>query len=69
MAASLPAAPGHGASLRDKLPPLGTLGPFIALLAACAFFASQSDRSNAWRVGGTPIATRPAAASSASRAE
>lgn len=44
MAASLPAAPGHGASLRDKLPPLGTLGPFIALLAACAFFASQSDR-------------------------
>jgi fructose transport system permease protein len=27
-----------------KLPPLGTLGPFIALLAACAFFATQSDR-------------------------
>lgn len=27
-----------------KLPPIGTLGPFLALLAACAFFASQSDR-------------------------
>ena len=27
-----------------KLPPLGQLGPFIALLLACAFFASQSDR-------------------------
>jgi fructose transport system permease protein len=26
------------------LPPLGTLGPFLALLAACAFFASQNDR-------------------------
>jgi fructose transport system permease protein len=31
-------------SWRERLPPLGTLGPFIALLAACAFFASQSDR-------------------------
>jgi fructose transport system permease protein len=30
--------------LKDKLPPLGTLGPFIALLAACLFFATQSDR-------------------------
>src|SRR5882672_1120666 len=27
-----------------RLAPLGTLGPFIALLAACAFFASQTDR-------------------------
>ncbi len=27
-----------------KLPQLATLGPFIALLAACLFFASQSDR-------------------------
>jgi len=27
-----------------KLPPIGTLGPFLALLVACAFFASQSDR-------------------------
>lgn len=26
------------------MPPLSTLGPVIALLAACAFFASQSDR-------------------------
>jgi fructose transport system permease protein len=26
------------------LPPLSTLGPFIALLLACAFFATQSDR-------------------------
>lgn len=31
-------------SLALKLPPLGTLGPFIALLLACAFFATQSDR-------------------------
>jgi fructose transport system permease protein len=28
----------------SKLPPIGTLGPFLALLAACAFFATQSDR-------------------------
>ncbi len=27
-----------------KLPPLATLGPFVALLAACMFFAAQSDR-------------------------
>ena len=27
-----------------KLPPIGQLGPFIALLIACAFFATQSDR-------------------------
>lgn len=31
-------------SLVSKLPPLGTLGPFIALVAACLFFATQSDR-------------------------
>jgi fructose transport system permease protein len=30
--------------MKDKLPPLGTLGPFLALLGACAFFATQSDR-------------------------
>ena len=30
--------------MHDKLPSLGALGPFLALLAACAFFASQSDR-------------------------
>ncbi|WP_332776769.1 ABC transporter permease [Polaromonas sp.] len=29
---------------KNKLPPLGTLGPFIALLVACAFFATQSER-------------------------
>jgi len=29
---------------KEKLPPLGTLGPFIALLVACVFFATQSDR-------------------------
>lgn len=28
----------------SRLPSLATLGPFIALLAACLFFASQSDR-------------------------
>lgn len=31
-------------SWKDRLPPMGTLGPFIALLAACAFFSIQSDR-------------------------
>lgn len=31
-------------ALKSKLPPMGTLGPFIALLGACLFFASQSDR-------------------------
>jgi fructose transport system permease protein len=31
-------------TLKERLPPLGTLGPFIALLAACLFFASQSER-------------------------
>jgi fructose transport system permease protein len=31
--------------MKDKLPPLGTLkGPFLALLAACLFFATQTDR-------------------------
>ena len=29
---------------KEKLPPIGTLGPFIALLLACLFFATQSDR-------------------------
>ncbi|HEX5736997.1 MAG TPA: ABC transporter permease, partial [Hydrogenophaga sp.] len=31
-------------SLKSKLPPMGTLGPFIALIVACGFFATQSDR-------------------------
>lgn len=30
--------------LRTSLPPAGTLGPFMALLCACAFFATQSER-------------------------
>jgi fructose transport system permease protein len=29
---------------KEKLPPIGTLGPFIALLVACIFFATQNDR-------------------------
>ncbi len=29
---------------RLKLPSLGTIGPFVALLAACAFFASRNPR-------------------------
>lgn len=31
-------------STASKLPPLATLGPFIALILACAFFATQSER-------------------------
>ena len=31
-------------AIKAKLPPMGTLGPFIALLFACLFFATQSDR-------------------------
>src|SRR4051794_22663247 len=31
-------------SLHSRLPPLATLGPFIALLLACIFFATQTDR-------------------------
>jgi fructose transport system permease protein len=31
-------------SWKEKLPPLGTIGPLLALLAACAFFATRSDR-------------------------
>jgi fructose transport system permease protein len=29
---------------KEKLPPIGTLGPFLALLLACFFFATQTDR-------------------------
>jgi fructose transport system permease protein len=29
---------------KEKLPPIGTLGPFFALLLACLFFATQNDR-------------------------
>jgi fructose transport system permease protein len=31
-------------TLKSKLPPMGTLGPFIALIVACVFFSMQSDR-------------------------
>jgi fructose transport system permease protein len=31
-------------SLLDRLPPLSSMGPLFALLAACIFFAFQSDR-------------------------
>ena len=31
-------------SLKAKLPPIGTLGPAIALVLACAFFAFQHER-------------------------
>jgi fructose transport system permease protein len=31
-------------SLKDKLPPIGTLGPAIALILACAFFSFQHER-------------------------
>jgi fructose transport system permease protein len=31
-------------AIKAKLPPMGTLGPFLALLGACLFFATQSDR-------------------------
>ena len=30
--------------MKATLPPMGTLGPFIALLGACIFFSTQSDR-------------------------
>jgi fructose transport system permease protein len=36
-------------TLKDKLPPLGQLGPFIALLIACVFFGTTTDRSSAAR--------------------
>ncbi len=31
-------------TLKSKLPPIGQLGPFIALVVACAFFAVTTDR-------------------------
>jgi fructose transport system permease protein len=39
----MPTLRASGAGLRPRLP-LATLGPLLALLAACAFFATQSDR-------------------------
>jgi fructose transport system permease protein len=31
-------------TLKERLPPIGQMGPFIALLLACGFFALQTDR-------------------------
>ncbi len=31
-------------TLKEKLPPIGQLGPFIALIIACAIFGSTTDR-------------------------
>ena len=31
-------------ALKNKLPPIGQLGPFIALAIACAFFAVTTER-------------------------
>ena len=31
-------------TLKSKLPPIGQLGPFIALVIACAFFSAMTDR-------------------------
>ena len=36
--------PASSGGLLSRLPPVGTFGPFIALLLACLFFAFQSDR-------------------------
>jgi fructose transport system permease protein len=44
LAGSAAGARTMSTSWKDRLPPLGTLGPFIALLAACAFFATQNER-------------------------
>src|SRR2546427_2527739 len=42
--ASVPRQGAHALdSLKPKLPALGTLGPFLALLLACTFFATQTD--------------------------
>jgi fructose transport system permease protein len=38
------AADNRAMNLRPHALPLATLGPLLALMAACAFFASQSDR-------------------------
>ena len=31
-------------TLKEKLPPIGQLGPFIALIIACAIFGSTTER-------------------------
>ncbi|MGE8331626.1 MAG: ABC transporter permease, partial [Paraburkholderia nemoris] len=42
---STPSAPaGHPRTFTDRLPSLAEIGPLIALLLACGFFISQSNR-------------------------
>jgi fructose transport system permease protein len=38
------AAPTGWHALRERLPPLSIIGPFVALLVACIFFSIESDR-------------------------
>src|SRR4051794_8214842 len=38
------AAPTGWHALRERLPPLSIVGPFVALLVACIFFSIESDR-------------------------
>ncbi len=48
MATAVPSAPAPNPparlTLRERLPSIGTLGPFVALLLACAFFATRHER-------------------------
>ncbi len=44
MATTAPPAAGETLSLRERLPAFGTLGPVVALVLACAFFAMQHER-------------------------
>ena len=39
-----PAAPSAWHALRERLPPLSILGPFVALLITCIFFSFESSR-------------------------
>lgn len=38
------AAPSGWHALRERLPPLSIIGPFVALLVACIFFSIESNR-------------------------
>ena len=44
MAGGEPPPSAEALTLRERLPAIGTLGPVVALLVACAFFATQHDR-------------------------
>ena len=44
MAGREPPTSAEALTLRERLPAIGTLGPVVALLVACAFFATQHDR-------------------------